>query len=484
MINQPTILLNTILTYLGPIIEAAGHHIDPTTGMIVDNVTGQRIAYMNPRYQEGESDDSVPSVIVPVVPLNYEHFGVIREDPGLETFNPFSNPKHISAILYKLKKVLIPFVLSPVTLNKAHSEEEIDTLDEYLQLYNRTDKQKYFEVGIVSTETPEMPKEIIKAAGESHCQATWNLCVLIYNNYVNTDQKKPKKEFSNLDLSWRKINRRMEEWDKEKKLIISEIKQENKNIVDDSNEMMNFSANEGYNPDVNIPLFSQPTEYVSEDEMDSFLTSLFDPEDLKPYIPPVTTDEIAPHVEDQVIEVRGSIPEVSDSELDVAQDNMNKMLLNEIQHEVPSQVMMGESIETTSVNQSEEINVPDGVLKSNQNTNMFGENYQNFNQAGKIDDLPRSEPEVQHPTKLVLGGGTKGPQMTKNPQVFVPQQTSPYGAPMGMNMNPMMGGGYGMNPMIGIGMQNQFNPFGNMKSNIEEMDLTGGSKFLNPYGAF
>ena len=44
MINQPTILLNTILTYLGPIIEAAGHHIDPTTGMIVDNVTGQRIA--------------------------------------------------------------------------------------------------------------------------------------------------------------------------------------------------------------------------------------------------------------------------------------------------------------------------------------------------------------------------------------------------------------------------------------------------------
>ena len=83
MINQPTILLNTILTYLGPIIEAAGHHIDPTTGMIVDNVTGQRIAYMNPRYQEGESDDSVPSVIVPVVPLNHEHFGVIREDPGL-----------------------------------------------------------------------------------------------------------------------------------------------------------------------------------------------------------------------------------------------------------------------------------------------------------------------------------------------------------------------------------------------------------------
>ena len=58
-----------------------------------------------------------------------------------------------------------------------------------------------------------------------------------------------------------------------------------------------------------------------------------------------------------------------------------------------------------------------------------------------------------------------------------------YGMPgMGMGMmNPMMGG---MNPMMGMGMQNQFNPFGNMKSNIEEMDLTGGSKFLNPYGAF
>lgn len=484
MINQPTILLNTILTYLGPIIEAAGHHIDPTTGMIVDNVTGQRIAYMNPRYQEGESDDSVPSVIVPVVPLNHEHFGVIREDPGLEIFNPFSNPKHISAILYKLKKVLIPFVLSPVTLNKAHSEEEIDSLDEYLQLYNRTDNREYFEVGIVSTETPEMPKEILKAAGKSHCQATWNLCVLIYNNYVNTDQKKPKKEFSNLDLSWRKINRRMEEWDKEKKLIVSEIKQENKNIVDDSNEMMNFSANEGYNPDVNIPLFSRPIEYVSEDEMDSFLTSLFDPEDLKPYTPPVTTDEVAPQVEDQVIEVQGSIPEVSDSELEIAQDNMNKMLLNEMQHEVPPQVMVGETIETSSMNQSEEISVPDGVLKSNQNTDMFGGNYQNFSQTGKIDDLPQSEPKVQQPEKLVLGGGTKGPQMTRNPQVFMPQQQPQFGMQMGMNMNPMMGGGYGMNPMIGMGIQNQFNPFGNMKSNIEEMDLTGGSKFLNPYGAF
>ena len=482
MINQPTILLNTILTYLGPIIEAAGHHIDPTTGMIVDNVTGQRIAYMNPRYQEGESDDSVPSVIVPVVPLNHEHFGVIREDPGLEIFNPFSNPKHISAILYKLKKVLIPFVLSPVTLNKAHSEEEMDALDEYLQLYNRTDNREYFEVGIVSTETPEMPKEILKAAGQSHCQATWNLCVLIYNNYVNTDQKKPKKEFSNLDLSWRKINRRMEEWDKEKKLIVSEIKQENKNIVDDSNEMMNFSANEGYNPDVNIPLFSRPIEYVSEDEMDSFLTSLFDPEDLKPYTPPVTTDEVAPQVEDQVVEVQGSIPEVSDSELEVAQDNMNKMLLNEMQHEVPPQVMMGETIETSSMNQSEEISVPDGVLKSNQNTDMFGGNYQNFSQTGKIDDLPQSEPEVQQPVKLVLGGGIKGPQMTRNPQVFIPQQQQQFGMQMGMN--PMMGGGYGMNPMMCMGMQNQFNPFGNMKSNIEEMDLTGGSKFLNPYGAF
>ena len=482
MINQPTILLNTILTYLGPIIEAAGHHIDPTTGMIVDNITGQRIAYMNPRYQEGESDDSVPSVIVPVVPLNHEHFGVIREDPRLEIFNPFSNPKHISAILYKLKKVLIPFVLSPVTLNKAHSEEEMDALDEYLQLYNRTDNREYFEVGIVSTETPEMPKEILKAAGQSHCQATWNLCVLIYNNYVNTDQKKPKKEFSNLDLSWRKINRRMEEWDKEKKLIVSEIKQENKNIVDDSNEMMNFSANEGYNPDVNIPLFSRPIEYVSEDEMDSFLTSLFDPEDLKPYTPPVTTDEVAPQVEDQVIEVQGSIPEVSDSELEVAQDNMNKMLLNEMQHEVPPQVMIGEAIETSSMNQSEEISVPDGVLKSNQNTDMFDGNYQNFSQTGKIDDLPQSEPEVQQPAKLVLGGGIKGPQMTRNPQVFIPQQQQQFGMQMGMN--PMMGGGYGMNPMMGMGMQNQFNPFGNMKSNIEEMDLTGGSKFLNPYGAF
>ncbi len=274
----------------------------------------------------------------------------------------------------------------------------------------------------------------------------------------------------------------MEEWDKEKKLIISEIKQENKNIVDDSNEMMNFSANEGYNPDVNIPLFSQPTEYVSEEEMDSFLTSLFDPEDLKPYTPPVTTDEVAPQVEDQVIEVQGTIPEASDSELEVAQDNMNKMLLNEMQHEVPPQVMMGEAIETTSVNQSEEINVPDGVLKSNQNTDMFGGNYQNFNQTGKIDDLPQSEPEVQQPTKLVLGGGAKGPQMTRNPQVFMPQQQPQFGMQMGMN--PMMGGGYGMNPMMGMGMQNQFNPYGNMKSNIEEMDLTGGSKFLNPYGAF
>ena len=254
---------------------------------------------------------------------------------------------------------------------------------------------------------------------------------------------------------------------------------------------MNFSANEGYNPDVNIPLFSRPIEYVSEEEMDSFLTSLFDPEDLKPYTPPVTTDEVAPQVEDRVVEVQGTIPEVSDSELEVAQDNMNKMLLNEMQHEVPPQAMMDEAIETASMNQSEEISVPDGVLKSYSRKSseiLFGENYQNsvkdmVQKARKIDEIiHQSEPEVQQPTKLVLGGGAKGPQMTRNPQVFMPQQQPQFGIQMGMN--PMMGGGYGMNPMIGMGMQNQFNPFGNMKSNIEEMDLTGGSKFLNPYGAF
>lgn len=288
MENASSIFFNLIHDYASPLLEAAGYQISPLG--FIEDFKGNKIFYQNQKYVEGSNDPQNPPFIYPMVPIDDKGYLNIKATPEYELFNPFQTFKHTCIILLKIKKLLIPFVISKAALAMTEEEDYDSKFDNCLQVYNKRDEHGDYEVGITNCEDPANPKEVMKYSSESVIKSVWGLCVEIYNNFYAT---KELKQFKNIDRSWNKTQKLCEEWDKARRGLVLEVKNEQENISNP--DMVDFSND---NEDENLAFFDnykyvemKDNEDVNDEGLQNYLTSMFPQEQLIPYEEPVLDDE-------------------------------------------------------------------------------------------------------------------------------------------------------------------------------------------------
>ena len=292
------ILFNTIQEYAYPLIEACGMCLDPY-GYIVDKASGAKLCYKNPRYVEGDDVSEVSPVLYPVIPLKDSDYLDIKDKLDTELFNPFTNIKHMIVIAVKLKH-LAAVSLNPELLKTAVDEDDWEKFDEYIGLSNDINSMGQIDYALVDLSLPEKP-EILRyvCPPDEPVKGLWALCVEIYNSYIS--QRPPYlKQFQDIDKSWKKIVAAMKKWDKLRKGIVAEIRKED-------NQSMNVECmdlSESVTPGEAINIYTMERPLTADDflmcedgsdmngqQLQDFLTSLFNKDSLKPYVEPVEADD-------------------------------------------------------------------------------------------------------------------------------------------------------------------------------------------------
>lgn len=427
------IFFDMINEYAAPVLEAAGYHVS-YQGFLED-YDGNKLFYQNPKWIDGTNDPQNPPFIYPMIPIDERSYLNIKTTPEYELFNPFQNFKHACIILVKLKKVLIPFFISKEALEETDEDDLDAKFDDCFQIYNKRDNTGQFEVGIVCTEDPSNPVEIIKYSSEELTKSVWALCVMIFVNFCST---KLMKQFKSIDRSWNKTQKLCDEWNKARLSLLQNVKIEQENVLNPDMEDLTQGIDiDDDDCNDNEIIQHMTMKYVdigdgtdlNNSSLQDYLTSMFPMHQLQPYEEPVSTDESAEF-------------EVS-SELVVPKD------------QVPTFDTM-DKIET----EKEKV-----VLKT------------------KMDIEKEIEPESRRSIFKCNGNNLDKKYKVNN---------ASYGNMM--NPNPMMGM---MNPMMGMGMNgmmNPMNPMNNMMgmggmmqnklpgSNVDEMNLCSGH--VDPFAAY
>ena len=308
------ILSNTIIEYISPLLNAAGIIINPD-GFLIEN--GKKICMKNTRYDEDSPKGESP-VLYPCIPVNDNHYLEIKEAPDLEIFNPFENIRHMCVVGVKLKKLLA------VSLNKElvdsvikNGEDDYDMLDEYIGLSNDVNSEGMIEYQLIDISNGNVMLEY-KCSRDEPIKGLYGLCALVYNNYVSI---RPPflKCYDNVEWGWKKIKTAMNKWDKLKKTIVAQIKKDN-------NESMNIDfmdLSDSISPDAAVSIYNMPKIYTDDDyigtncedmndpAMLNYMLSLFDPNDLKPYVeeeekeyeyaPTNATASLEPQIEQTIV---------------------------------------------------------------------------------------------------------------------------------------------------------------------------------------
>lgn len=278
------ILFNLIKTYVGPIMQMADLHVCPD-GIIRNSQNGE-IKYSNPKYQEGDVDKS--EIIYPIVPVSDELYLEMKERNDCELFNPFINFKHMATLAVKLKKALVPFCISKEKLNAALDEDDYDQFDEFINLFNNTEPSGMIKIGFSNNEDPASPKEVISYVAEDIVKATWGLCIQTLKYLDPHYETVP--EFKNIDRSWKHIQKVLVDWDKCKKTIIKNVKEDMKSGF--SVESMDLSDSTESPEGVFSIKEYDDSDYVfdmndtNNTDLQGYLTSLFDQDSLTPYVEP------------------------------------------------------------------------------------------------------------------------------------------------------------------------------------------------------
>lgn len=305
------ILFNAVQEYVYPIMEAAGLRVDPY-GYIVD-LKGKRLCMRNPRYQEGDNVSEVSPVNYLALPIRDSDYLEIKEKNDVELFNPFENIKHMIVIAVKLKKLAV-VDLSKELLNTAMDEDDYDKFDDYVGLSNDVNMNGEIDYALVDLYDP-MKREIVRhpCPANEPVKGLWALCVDVYNRYICPSGT--LKQFMDIEKSWKKIRAAMTKWDKARKTIIKEIKQEE--IASMSVDYMDLS--DSTTPGEAVNVYTMPHELTYDDfcmtddgsdinqkNLQDYLTSLFLPESLAPVVEHKESDEeietiVTPEVEPPVI---------------------------------------------------------------------------------------------------------------------------------------------------------------------------------------
>ena len=423
MATDPTrIFFNMISEYAEPILEAAGYRV--SDGGFIEDYEGNKLFYQNPKWIDGTNDPQNPPFIYPIVPINERGYLNVKATPEYELFNPFQNFRHACIVLLKLKKVLIPFFISQEALENT-DEDEIDAkFDDCFQIYNKRDNTGQFEVGIVCTEDPSNPVEIMKYSSEELTKSVWSLCVMIFTNFCST---KPMKQFKNIDRAWNKTQKLCLEWNKSRAGILQNVKvEQQKDYSDDEDLTQGIDISDNDNNDIEL-IRSMSTRYV--DTIDS---ENINDVGLQAYLTSMLSDQMIPYEEEHV-----------------------------------------SADESASFEVSSETVVPNNEVP-------------NFENMDKIEtETEKSVLKEKMEADKIVQSESRRSIMSYDPRQKVTMAT-PYGImgnPMGMGMNPMMGMGMNpmmmgmdMNPMIGMGMGMNL-----PNSNIDEINLCG---VINPFAAY
>ena len=457
------ILYEAIHKYIDPLFACCGIYIDPTTGILKQQQNGVEIKFVNNRYN-GQPD--VPQYIKPVVPLSDEHYIEIQNDPELDIYNPFVNRTHLFMILVKMREAMIPFCVSKEKLANCQSEDDYDeVLANYIQFYNSTENGQCV-VGFANVEVPEETRDLYKFTSNDVMEATYGLAVIVAKDICG----RIPKDLEDVPKAWHKAQIMCEKWNKARKNIKRDIKEEHLESFDINHmELSNNEVNNMWNPmalrieeyvvtkhpGYTIKQLKPREEYafsnneVVTDEQNQYLTSLFNPASLTPVTVAPVVQTPAP-VEEPV------------KETTLTFDSMNPV--NE--PTVTTEEVVQQPLQEEATKQ---------MAASDYTFNKSSEQIPLF--QFKANDMNTLGSEVKADIQPVHKGFHINKQALNNAGMGM-NRNNMY---PGIGMNPMIGGmnygmGMGMNPMGGYGMpQRQNNNY-----DMSKLDLTGGD-VVNPY---
>jgi hypothetical protein len=260
-------LAEAIETYIKPLLEFGWVFITDKGSLI--NADGQELYFRNDNFKG--LPDEVPHSI-PMIPLSDSHYLSIKETKGLEVFNPFLSIKHMQLVVMEFKRGLIDFCVSDEKCNSL----SIEKLEDLLRFYYNQMAGGSFMAGMSLVEDPEHPQDLFTYFAAEPLEAMWGLCVTAYNAV----DKRHDPLFYEPEKSWKKAMRLVNKWEDERKLVAPRVKAE---------QQENFGfANMDLTGAGHYTIREYGNGYfVDENDMDSFLFSLFSPEELRPLGPEV-----------------------------------------------------------------------------------------------------------------------------------------------------------------------------------------------------
>jgi hypothetical protein len=256
------LLFEAYTKYIEPLLNFGFITINEQ-GFIIEREGRMPLHYINDKYTglEGEV-----AATYPVLPLSDEHYLAIRDNPEQELFNPFKSVKHMQLVTLQFKRGLINYCLS----DKVGDDLPLSHQEELIRFYYNECPGKQFIVGFNNAEDPENPRDLYTYSSKDIIEAMWGLCVTAYNDL----DRKHEDYFYTIDKTWVKIKRLVDKWDDRRKLIVPKMKMEHQ--TDFGFQNMNLSD------EANNFIHEYPSDYyVSKNDMNGYIYSLFSPLELK-----------------------------------------------------------------------------------------------------------------------------------------------------------------------------------------------------------
>jgi hypothetical protein len=255
------LLFEAYIKYIEPLLEFGWVHINDC-GFIVERNEGKPIYYTNDRFKGLPGE--VPQ-IYPVVPLNDEHYSMIKGNPGQEVFNPFRSFKYMQLVMMEFKRGLIATHLYDEESNSLSIEEQ----EELIRFYYEKSNGMY-TAGFANVEDESTPKTLYTYTASDIIKATWGLCVTAYNDV----DRKHNDYFYEIEKTWNKAKRLSDKWEQEKRNIIPKMK----DIKQESVGFQHIDLSDNATNKVNE---YNRNYYINDIDMDGFLLSLFNVNELE-----------------------------------------------------------------------------------------------------------------------------------------------------------------------------------------------------------
>jgi hypothetical protein len=258
-------LYTAIQKYIMPLLGFGWITIDEQ-GFLVERNETKPLYYINDKYsgQPGECPR-----IYPVVPISDERYIQIRQSPELEVFDPFHSIKHMELVFLEFKRGLINYALSDETVDK-YSLGELEDMIKFS--YCGVPNTNLIRTELSNVEDPNDIKQMFYYESEDAIMSIWGLCVTSYNAV----DRKHDDYFYDIGKAWRAAMRLANKWYKEKNNIAIP-KNTEQNKLDSG--YANIDVTGEYSPKM---IDCNKDYFLKDNDMNNYLTSLFDKESLKP----------------------------------------------------------------------------------------------------------------------------------------------------------------------------------------------------------